>query len=77
MTNTPITEQDIRHWATAKYDLDWVPIEKVQSAKRLLKSKISKMIPDWSDVGKHVNKQIDACFQIPDGDGKKGDDKHG
>jgi hypothetical protein len=46
-----------------------VRIEEEKSAKRLLKSKLCGIDPICKE---YMRKQIDACFQIPDGDEEHG-----
>jgi hypothetical protein len=79
--NNPLTEQDIirpPEGALREYlkDIKLVPIEKVQSAKRLLKQKLCYK-NDFLNVVCKPGYQckrceiIDACFQIDDGDDKE------
>lgn len=59
----PLTQQDIEKEDIG--DRHIVPIEKVQSAKRLLRSKIfGKVIEELSIFD--IIELIDACFQIGD-----------
>jgi hypothetical protein len=60
MVNKPLTEQDFEYPRLIAIK------EKVQSAKRLLKEKMS----GWNYT-EQINRIIDACFQIKDGDDDK------
>lgn len=70
MENRPLTKR-----ALEDCDCSGCALELVQSAKRLLKHKINKLIfpysQDYYVLGLlDAEKLIDACFQIPDGDEK-------
>jgi hypothetical protein len=69
----PLTEQDFGDrifMSESEWERAMDIKEKVQSAKRLLKQRIWER---WYDEGLQTdfNEEIDACFQIPDGDDKK------
>jgi hypothetical protein len=67
MEDKPLTEQDffiIKDYSGHIHGIV-TEKEKVQSAKKMLKSYLCTDCWKW----------IDACFQIPDSDGKKGDDE--
>jgi hypothetical protein len=89
MENNPLTEQDFEEFGSKKVPGTYSQKcrkEKVQSAKRLLKSKAYCQLCDSeyyseydkcldASTGKHRwiidFDQIDACFQIPDGGDKE------
>ena len=66
MANEPLTEQDFMIYSKNKIiSFDKKLLQKVQSAKRLLKKRFSKggLFTDC-----YILKRIDACFQIDDGE---------
>ena len=78
----PMTEEqcrEIHNWMMCHMDIPLdrlsahiarkmlaVRLDEEKSAKRLLKQKLPKQI--WGTIP--IHKEIDACFQIPDGDEK-------
>jgi hypothetical protein len=73
--NAPLTEQDfdaLYTWILKSRKEEWkiqnpglCTLEKVQSAKRLLKS---RLFDNCIYTKEWIMTQIDACFQISDGD---------
>ena len=73
MENRPLTTQVmLKHYNKDSHMFENIAFEKdIQSAKRLLKQKLPEQIRLGNNAIIPIHKEIDACFQIPDGDEKE------